>query len=315
MVWVNIKRILKSGLVNFWRNGFISLAAVLVMTITLFVIGSLVFNNALLQSSLTDLKQKVDINVYFVNTADEARILSLKKTIESFPEVFSVVYISREEALSQFKHKHENDQLILQALDELQDNPLGAVLNIKTKEPSQYAGVADYLKQNPVLTKDGSPIIDKINYYENKAAIDKLTEIIASSERSNFARTLVLILASLFVTFNTIRLAIYVTREEISVMKLVGASNMYVRGPFIVAGAIYGLISAVLSMIIFYPLTYWFGPLFYPLPLFLTQTSVSDLHLFQYYIANFGQITLVVVGTGILLGALSSYLAVRRYLK
>lgn len=315
MFWVNVKRVVKSGFTNFWRSGFISIASIFVMTITLFVIGSLVFNDALLMSSLDELKQKVDINVYFTTTADEPSILSLQKTLESFPEVASVQYLSRDQALANFKELHQNDQLILQALDELQDNPLGAVLNVKTKEPSQYEAIANYLQQNPILTKDGSSIINKVNYNENKAAIDKLTEIIATSERLNYVRTLVLILASLFVTFNTIRLAIYVTREEISVMRLVGASNMYIRAPFVVAGMIYGLVSGILAIVIFYPVTYWFGPLFYPLPLYLTETSVSDLHLFQYYITNFGQISLIVLATGVFLGAVSSYWAVRRYLK
>src|SRR5260221_12584426 len=102
------------------------------MSVTLFVVGSLVFNNALLQSSLSELKQNVDINVYFVTTADESDVLSLKQKLDTFPEVASVQYISREQALAAFKDKHQDDQLILQSLDEVGDNPLGAVLNIKT---------------------------------------------------------------------------------------------------------------------------------------------------------------------------------------
>ena len=131
MLWTNIKRILRTGFVSFWRNGFVSLASVLVMTVTLFVIGSLVFNNALLDSSIGELKDKVDINVYFLTSADEESILSLKKTIEAFPEVARAEYVSREQALENFRKRHEDDTLTLQALDELGENPLGAVLNIK----------------------------------------------------------------------------------------------------------------------------------------------------------------------------------------
>ncbi len=315
MFWVNIKRVFATGFVSFWRNGFVSVASVLVMTITLFVVGSLVFNNALLQSSLEELEQRVDINVYFVLTAPEEDILSLKTTVESFPEVASVEYISREQALEEFRQRHENDQLIIQALDEVGENPLGAVFNVKTKEPSQYEGVAEYLTQNPALSSDGAPIIDKINYYQNKAAIEKLNEIINASRASSYARTLILVLASLAVAFNTIRLAIYVTREEISVMRLVGASNTYIRGPFVVAGLIYGIVSAVIALLVFYPMTYWFGPLFYPLPIFLTNETVGDLHLFQYFTSNFFEIGFIVITSGLLLGAISSFLAVRRYLR
>ncbi len=292
-----------------------SVASVLVMTITLFVIGSLVLNNALLQSSLQDLQNNVDINVYFITTANEDDIVALKKTLESFPEVDVVTYVSRDESLERFKQRHENDQLILQSLDEVGDNPLGAVLNVRTKEPSQYEGIAEFLKQNPALSKDGAPIIDKVNYYQNKAAIDKLNEIINSSRNSNLARTLILILASLAVAFNTIRLTIYTAREEISVMGLVGASRTYIRGPFIIAGIVYGIISAIITIIVFYPITYWFGPLFYPLPLYLTSDMVGDLQLFQYYISNFAEITFIILGSGLLLGIAASFLAVRRYLK
>lgn len=314
MLWVNIKRVLRTGFVNFWRNGFVSVASILVMTVTLFVIGSVVFNNSLLQSSLSDLRNNVDINVYFVTTANESDILDLQKTLETFPEVASVQYVSSDQALAQFKAKHENDQLILQSLDEVGSNPLGAVLNIRAKDPSQYEQVANYLNQNPVLSKDGTPIIDKVNYAQNKTAIDRLNQIIDASQRSSLARTLVLILASLAVAFNTIRLAIYIRREEISVMRLVGASYTYVRGPFIVAGLIYGLVSAILAIIIFYPATYWFGPLFYPLPLYLAQAQVGNLQLFQYFMANFAEICLIIIGCGLFLGGASSYLAVRRYL-
>lgn len=315
MFWVNVKRVLRSGFVNFWRNGFVSVASVLVMSITLFVVGSLVFNNALLQSSLEDLQEKVDINVYFVPTALEDDIVTLKKTLEAFPEVDVVEYVSRDEALERFKQRHEDDQLILQSLDEVGENPLGAVLNVKTKESSQYEGIDNFLKQNPALSKEGTPIIDKVNYSQNKVAIDKLNEIIDSSRNSNLARTLILVLAAIAVAFNTIRLAIYVARDEISVMGLVGASRTYIRGPFVVVGVIYGAISAVITILVFYPITYWFGPLFYPLPIFLTNESIGSLHLFQYYLANFAEISLIVLTSGVLLGVIASYLAVRRYLK
>jgi cell division transport system permease protein len=314
MFWVTIKRIFRGGFVSFWRNPFVSLASVLMLSITLFVIGSLVFNNALLDSALAELKNKVDVNVYFVTEAPEEDILALKKNLEAIPEVLRVTYVSREEALADFKARHENDSRTLQALEELGDNPLGAVLNIKTKEPSQYASIAAYLKDQPTLSASGLPIIDKVNYYQNKTAIDRLTSIIDSSERSNLAKTLGLAIVSVIVTFNTIRLAIYTAREEISVMQLVGASRTYVRGPFVVAGVISGMVAGLVTIISFYPLTYWFGPLFYPFPIFLGD-NIGKLSLFNYYLDNLGEIFLIIMLSGIILGGLSSYLAVRRYLK
>ena len=308
MLWTNTKRIIKSGFVSFWRNGVVSFASILVMTMTLFVLGSILFVNATLDASLNQIRDKVDINVYFVTKAPEDDILALKRSLETLPEVLNVEYISRDKALEQFRARHENDQLTLQALDELGENPLGANLNIKAKETSQYEGIAEFLGNEDALsTEDETSIIDKVNYLQNKTAIDKLSKIIDSSETFGFMIIAILIIASIIITFNTIRLAIYTSKDEISVMKLVGASNSYIRGPFVFEGIMYGIVSAIITLILFYPLTLWLGP--------LTENFFSDINLFDYYIDKFSKIFFIIFGSGILLGALSSYIAVRRYLK
>jgi len=262
MTWVNLKRIIKSGFVSFWRNNVVSFASILVMTMTLFVLGSILFVGATLDASLNQIRDKVDINVYFVTEAPEEDILALKRSLESLSEVASVEYVSREQALERFRSRHENDQLTLQALDELGENPLGANLNIKAKETSQYEGIAEFLGNESALsTVDDIPIIDKVNYFQNKNAIDKLSEIIDSSETFSLIIIAILVIASVIITFNTIRLAIYTSKDEISVMKLVGASNSYIRGPFVFEGIMYGIVSALITLILFYPLTIWLGPL------------------------------------------------------
>jgi len=303
-----LKRVTKTGFFNFWRNGYVSFASVLVMVITLSVLGSVIFVSAILNITMGELRNKVDINVYFVTTAPEKDVLALKTKIEALPEVSSVEYVSRETALANFRLKHENDQITIQALDELGDNPLGAVLNIKAKEPSQYEGIANFLNQdNNILSSDGSKIIDKINYFENRTAIDQLSRIINSADILGLAVSLALIIFSIAVTFNTIRLTIYISREEISVMQLVGASKNYVRGPFVVTGVIVGLISGIATMLVFLPISYWLGN--------LTQNFFIGFNIFDYYIKNFLEIILIVIGSGIAIGAISSYLAVRKYLK
>lgn len=306
MLWIAVKRIARSGFINFWRNGFVSLSSILVMTVTLFVIGLLLFIGVVLNTSLLQLKEKVDINVYFVTTANEESVLGLKGDIEALPEVATVEYISREQALAEFKSRHENDELTLQALDELGDNPLGAVLNIKAKETSQYEGIAKFLENKNAVAKDGKSAISKINYFQNKSAIDSLTNIIDSSQTIGLTVIVILAIISLLITFNTIRLVIYTAREEISVMRLVGASAMQVRGPFVVTGMMYGGIAALVTLIIFYPLTYWLGP--------ATANFFGGINLASYYLANFFQIFLIIAGAGLFLGIASSFLAVRRYL-
>lgn len=311
MFWINTKRILKSGFVNFFRNGFISLAAILVMSITLFAVGSLLFSGVLLDDSLNKLREKVDVNVYFAPDADEEDILSVRTALEGLPEVSSVTYTSREEALAIFNERHKDDQGILQALEELDENPLGASLSIKAKETSQYEGIATFLDSDTALSITNKPIIDRVNYYQNKVAIDKLTEIIDSSEKSNLLKTILLVVVSILITFNTIMLTIYNSREEIRVMKLVGAGNWYVQGPFIVMGAMYGVFSALIALILFYPVTQWFGAMFYP---FNFLPDIKNIDLLAYYSSNFGEIFLIVLVVGVALGIVSSYLAVKRYI-
>lgn len=308
MIWTNFKRIIKSGFVSFWRNSVISFAAILVMTMTLFVLGSILFVNATLDASLSQIRDKVDINVYFVTTAPEDDILALQSSLEALPEVAVVEYVSREQALAEFRLRHENDQLTLQALEELGENPLGANLNIKAKETSQYEGIAEFLGNESALsTIDDTPIIDKVNYLQNKNAIDKLTKIVDSAESFGFIIIAILIITSIIISFNTIRLVIYTARDEISVMKLVGASNSYIRGPFVFEGVMYGIVAGIITLILFYPLTIWLSP--------LTENFFSDINLFDYYIDKFSKIFFIILGSGVLLGALSSYIAVWRYLK
>ncbi len=308
MLWTSVKRIIRSGFFNFSRNAFVSLSSILVMVITLSVIASLIFLSAILTSSLDAIKSKVDINVYFVTTAQESDILALEKNLEALPEVESVTYTSRDQALADFKTRHQNDQFTLQALTELSDNPLGASLNIKAKDPSQYQGIADYLQNKSILSsQNGNSIIDKVNYYQNKTAIDKLSQIIATADRLGTILAFALIAVSVLITFNTIRLAIFISKEEISVMRLVGASAAYIRGPFIVVGTIYGAVSGIITLILCYPVTLWLGR--------ATSSFFLSVNVFDYYTSNFAEIFFIIMLSGMAIGALSSYLAVRKYLK
>jgi cell division transport system permease protein len=308
MLWVNIKRVIKAGFMSFVRNGFVSLSAILIMTVTLFVIGSVMFMLAGLNSSLSEVKNKVDISVYFTTDAKEVDVLAVKKSLEALPAVIKVEYISKEDALKRFKDRHEGDELTLQALEELGTNPLGAVLNIKAKDPSEYQSIANFLKKETTVTNGVEhSAVDLVDYFNNKVVIDKLTKIIRAAERLGFSISIILIVISLIIAFNTIRLVIFISRDEISVMRLVGASYKYIRGPFVVSGIIYGLISGIVTIVIFYPVTIWVSE--------ATANFFGGIDLFSYYTKNFGQLFAIIVGSGILLGAISSYLAVRRYLK
>lgn len=306
-VFTNTQRIIKAGFINFWRNALVSLSAIFVMTIALFVVGSTILSSVFLEGALNGIKDKVDVNIYFNADAPESSIFVMKRELEALPEVSSVEYITRDQAIQNFKDRHANDYLMTQALDELVDNPLGAILNIKAKDTSQYEAIATHIKSEQDGAGPGNNIIYSVNYGKNKIVIDKLTAITVGVHRVSVAILFLLIFIAIVITFNTIRLAIYISREEIAVMRLVGANNTFVRGPFIVEGIMYGMVASIVATALFYPATLWLKG--------STQDFYGGIDLFYYYITNLNQIFLVILGTGVALGAISSFLAVRRYLR
>jgi cell division transport system permease protein len=304
--WLTTKRVARYGFIGFLRNGFVSLAAILIMTITLFVVSMLLISGAALQAVLTELTGQVDVTVYMTTTATDTQIQGLETSLQALPEVASVTYVSADQALAAFQARHANDQLTMQALQELPDNPLGASLQVRAKDTSQYATIASYLDTQQSSGSDDGSAIDKVNYTENQTAIEHLNSIIETSRKLGLAIAVVLALSSILIAFNTIRLAIYTSRDEIGVMNLVGAGHWYVRGPFMVSGVLYGIISGFIVLAALYPLCAWLGP--------ASQAFLGNFNVFSYYLSSFWLLFLVVMASGIALGTLSSFLAVRRYL-
>lgn len=305
MMFQDLKRILNAGLISFWRNSFVSLASVFVMTMTLMIIGSLMFLNGVTAQFVDYVKNKVDVNVYFTPDADGSAVADVVNAVKALPEVATVTFTSRDDALANFRARHEGDQLTLQALDELGENPFGAALAIKAKQPSQYAGVATFLDDH-MNDASGKAVVDSVNYAANKTVIDQLDRVSSFAKRFAYTVIFLFALASILITFNTIRLAIYTAKDEIGVMRLVGASNAYVRGPFIVEGTLYGAISGLLALILFVPVTLFFRG---------AVKAAFNADIFSLYLADVWLFALVLIGAGALLGAVSSFLAVRKYLQ
>jgi len=275
----------------------------LIMVVTIFVVGSLNFVSVLLAETLENVRARVDINVYLVQDAEEDDIFALQERLESLETVEVVTYTSREEALDDFRASQPEFN---EAFDILQENPLNASLNVLASETSDYAEIQTFLESDATLDIEDENLVEYSNYNNNKVVIDRLTSIIESTRRAGIYTTAILIVLSILITFNTIRLAIYTSREEISVMRLVGASNTYIRGPFVVSGIIGGIFAGTIVLMAFYPLTLWLGP--------GAESLFGSINIFDHYINNFFQLALIFIGTGISLGAISSYLAVKRYL-
>ena len=298
----SLKRIIKTGWISFRRNSFMSLGATGVMALALLVLSGLIVLNFFTDQTVGFLDEKVDVSVYFQNDAKEDQILKIKSDLEELKNVKTVNYISQNQALEDFKNRHRNDQLIQDSIAELEVNPLQASLNVKAVDPSQYASIAQFLEGNSLKN-----VIDKISFYENEAAINNIRGISNSLSRGGLGVTLLLAIVAVLVTFNTIRLTIYNKKEEIEIMKLVGATSWHIRGPFLVEGGIYGLFASLLTLAVFYPAVY-----------FISQKLLSfapDIRLFNHFIGNLGQMVFIVIGTGLALGIFGSFIAIRRHLK
>lgn len=301
-MWITFKRIIKSGLKSFQRNGWLSAATVSIMVLTLLVVTTLLILNVVAGAVLFSLQEKIDVSVYFKLEASEEDILVVKSQLEKLEEVERVDYTSREEALRKFRERHKDNPYLIQSLQELGENPLEASLNVKAQEASQYEAISQFLEGIYY-----NNIIDKVDYRQNKEVIEKLSGIVANVKMAGLSLSGVLILIVILVTFNAIRLAIYSSREEIKIMRLVGANNWFIRGPFIVEGVLYGLISSLITLGIFYPIFYFVSP---KLSGFL---PIEDL--FSYLQANFWALLVLLLGIGIVLGVVSSFIAIRKYLR
>lgn len=295
-------RIFKAGWISFRRNSFLSLGTTGVMTLALLVIAGLMALSFITGQIVSTLEEKVDISVYFREEAKEEQILKIKSDLEFLESVRVVAYVSKEQALEDFKSRHQTDQLIQESIAELDFNPLQASLNIKAVEAGQYAAIAQFLEKNYL-----QEAIDKVNFYENELAISRIQGITRGLNTGGLFVSLFLVLVAVLVIFNTIRLAIFSQKPEIEVMRLVGASNWHVRGPFLVEGGLYGLWAAAAALLIFYPAIY-----------FSSSKIVSfapQLNLAAYFSANWWQMVIVLVVLGLVLGISSSTIAIRRYLQ
>ncbi len=298
----SLSRIIKYGLQSFWRNKWLSMTTVAVMILALSVFEGLILFSALTTNFLDILKDKIDISVDFKIPTPEDDMLKIKRSVESLSEVKNVDYISRDEALKVFLERHKNDETIGKAIGVLDSNPLPASLNIKAKDPREYKAIAAFLN-NPGLKQS----IDRVSFNENQVIINRLANIVETSQRGGIILTIVLSVIAILVTLTTIMLTIYSTRDEIGVMRLVGASNSFIRGPYIMQGILYGLCAAIVSTLILIPVVHVGAP--------YIQRLMPSIELQNYFYAHLLSLFLYQCVFGILLGTISSGIAVTRYLK
>ena len=304
-MFTSIKRIFKSGWQSFSRDGDIAAANIFIMTMTILLATSLFLFKDISQILISAIREKADISVYFKTAAQEEDILNIQGELSKIPEVKDVEYVSKEKALEDFIQRHKDNQVLMGSLEEVGGNPFLAALNVRAFEASQYQAVVNFL--DATLEPVYQNLIEKVDYYQRKPVIERIFALTSGAGKVGISLSIVLAIVAILVAFNTIRLAILNQAEEIKIQRLVGASNWFIRGPFLVQGAISGIISTLISLLIFALICWFLGP--------KIEFLFSGLNVWKFFAGNFFNIILIQLSTGILLGVISSSIAIRKYLK
>ncbi len=294
-------RILKFGWLNFWRNWVLSSASIIVLAIALLIISTFAAFNFLLEKAVEGVNRKVDVIVYFKDSAKEASIQKIRKELDSWEEVRRVVFISKQEALKKWLATVEDERL-KQIVSE-RNNPLPRSLEIKLVDPAYASKVVDYFNQEEVKR-----YVSKVRY--NRLVVEKIINYSRAVRKVGIILSAVFVLIAIYVVLNTLRLAVYARRDEIEIMKLVGASPNYIVMPFVIEGVLFGVLGAILA----------FGLALlgarYAVGAVLPREILNEVSLFlQTESFGLGKIFALQIGLGVLIGVTCSLVGVRRYLR
>lgn len=304
---ITLSRIFKGGVTNFIRNAWLAVAAIAVMVITLTIVLFSVIANATFANTVKQITDRIDISVYLKDDVSEERKNQLITQVEGLSEVKSVEYVSKDEALKRYRKQNENNLDLLLAISQT-DNPLPASLQIKPVDPNNIEPIRQFLETDDIKALQS----EQTSYSgDRKEAIDKITQATAFFRKAGIAGVVVFAVISMLIIFNTIRMAIFNRREELNIMRLLGASTWYIRGPFVVETVLYGVIAAIISVALCNTLFAVSSSAFGASSLGLLDIGYAN----DYFARNFWAILASQLIIGILIGGVSSIIATRRYLK
>lgn len=300
----DLLRVFKFSSQDFWRNFWLSAATIVVLVLALVSINFLLVLNILTKTAVAQVQEKIDVSIYFKQSVPESEVGNVKSYLLSLPQVKNVEYISPDHALAEFQKKHENDPVILESLAEVGDNPLGATLVVTAYNTSDYDAIVKVF-DDPQY----ADIIQDKNFDDHAAIVGKINSVSEKAEKTGLGVAGLFTVVAVLIGFNTVRMTIYTHREEIGIMKLVGAANWFVRAPYLASGVLYGIFSVLLAIVIIYPL------LGFAEPYFAGFFGGTSFNLVGYFTDNFLQIFGWQFVGVVLLNTVTSSLAVGRYLK
>ncbi len=303
------RRIVRTGLLNFVRNAWLAIAAIAVMVVTLTIILFSIVANATFSNTIQQITDKINISVYLKDDITTSQRTELMDQLKTLPNVKDVRYVSKADALTKYRSDNAGNQSLLQAVSET-GNPLPASLSIDPVDPGQIQSIKDFLDK-PTNKIYQDPQAGTSYSGDRKAAIDKIAHATNVLQRVGVIAVLVFAVISVLIIFNTIQMAIFNRRDELTIMRLLGATTWYIRGPFVVESIMYGVIAAVASIVIV-------NSVFITASSALQASSLGLLDIEysgRYFHMHFWKLLGLQLSIGVVIGAVSSVIATRRYLK
>lgn len=302
---ITLWRIFKTGFRNIFRNAWLSTAATAIMVVTLLVVTFFGFSAIFVNNQLAEVKGKIDLSMFITDEAKQDDITTLQAKFIADPEVKSVEFVSKTDALKRLENSSSDGKKLAQSALEI-GNPLPASLEVKVKDLDKIKETNAKLKALDTDKIISESSLDKRD--DNRQGIvENIIKISSGVARVGAIVSVMFLVIALLVIFNTIRMAIFTRREEIEIMRLVGATNWFIRGPFIVEGSLYGVLGGSVALILLIPISRAIGP-------FMEQRLNAGAAI-AYFGHHFLLAVIAIYGLGILIGALSSWLAISRYLR
>lgn len=304
MFFVNFLRLLKYSIQGFFRNFWLSFVCITTIVLAFVLINILSGIGIVSNDVINSVKNKIDVSVYIKNSATEDQITAIKNEISGLRGVKSITYISKQEALENFKKKHNKNSLLLSSLNELDTNPIGSTLIIKANSPDNYSFILEYISSFQY-----SDLIEDTNYTDNKVIIEKINGFNITISKGVLFIGLFFGFISAITILNTLRITIYSRRREIEIMRFLGASWSFVKVPFILEAVFYLIIGWIFSIVLYYSLLLFIAP-YSSIFFSFYQSDIVGLIM-----SNSINTIIVQFLIGLLITIFSSVISIRKYAK
>ncbi len=299
-------RIVKYGFISFFRNAWLAIAAMAIMVVTLTIVLFSIITNETFNNTIAQITDRIDVSVYLQDDITVGQRDKLLSDLKRLDNVKSLTYLSKDDALARYKKQNAGNAALQEAISQT-DNPLPATILIKPRELSKIVDIKDFLN-----TAEKKTMVADVSYRDDrKDAIDKIAHATNILQRVGVGAVIIFAFISMLIIFNTIQMAIFNRRDELTIMRLLGAGTWFIRGPFVVETIMYGVLSALISVALIHAV-------FVAASSTLEATSLGLLDInyaSEFFYAHFWQLLTMQLMVGILIGAASSIIATKRYLK